>query len=114
VPPVSFDVETVIGAVALAAACRFIDSLRAGAVDAGAVDAREGFLTDRLVSGLSAIDVVRTLRLWPGSGGRGRIGVAGRQPGGPALALRRLGGVHRPACGEAPDEFFQRVEIGGA
>jgi hypothetical protein len=35
----------VIGAVALAAACRFIDSL-----PAGAVEAHEGFLTDRLVS----------------------------------------------------------------
>jgi selenocysteine lyase/cysteine desulfurase len=60
----------VVGAVALAAACRFIDSL-----PAGAVDAREGFLTDRLVAGLSAIDGVRTLRLWPASGDRGRIGV---------------------------------------
>ena len=46
-----------IGAVALAAACRFIDSL-----PAGAVEAHEGFLTDRLVSGLAAIDGVRTLR----------------------------------------------------
>jgi selenocysteine lyase/cysteine desulfurase len=60
----------VIGAVALAAACRFIDSL-----PAGAVDAHEGFLADRLVCGLSAIDGLRTLRLWPDSGDRGRIGV---------------------------------------
>jgi selenocysteine lyase/cysteine desulfurase len=60
----------VIGAVALAAACRFVDSL-----PAGAVEAHEGFLTERLVSGLAAIDGVRTLRLWPGSGGPGRIGV---------------------------------------
>ncbi len=50
----------VLGAVALAAACRFIDSL-----PAGAVEAHEGFLTDRLVSGLAAIDGVRPLRLWP-------------------------------------------------
>ena len=40
----------VIGAVALAAACRFIDSL-----PAGAVEAREGFLTDRLVDALGAL-----------------------------------------------------------
>jgi selenocysteine lyase/cysteine desulfurase len=101
----------VIGAVAVAAACRFIDSL-----PAGAVDAREGFLTDRLVAGLSAIDGVRTLRLWPASAPRPAraAALAGRRPGGPALALRRLGGVPWPACGEAPDEFFQRVEIGGA
>ena len=60
----------VVGAVALAAACRFIDSL-----PAGAAEAHEGFLTDRLVSGLAAIDGVRTLRLWPGSDGPERIGV---------------------------------------
>jgi selenocysteine lyase/cysteine desulfurase len=60
----------VIGAVALAAACRFIDSL-----PAGAVEAHEGFLTDRLVSGLAAIDGVRTLRVWPEPGDQGRIGV---------------------------------------
>jgi selenocysteine lyase/cysteine desulfurase len=60
----------VVGAVALAAACRFIDSL-----PAGAAEAHEEFLTDRLVSGLAAIDAVRTLRLWPGSDGPERIGV---------------------------------------
>jgi selenocysteine lyase/cysteine desulfurase len=60
----------VIGAVALAAACRFIDSL-----PAGAVRAHEEFLTGRLVSGLAAIDGVRMLQLWPGSGDEGRIGV---------------------------------------
>jgi len=60
----------VIGAVALAAACRFIDSL-----PAGAVAAHEGILTGRLVSGLAAIDGVRILRLWPEAGDQGRIGV---------------------------------------
>jgi selenocysteine lyase/cysteine desulfurase len=60
----------VIGTVALAAACRFIDSL-----PAGAVRAHEEYLTGRLVSGLAAIDGVRTLQLWPGSGDEGRIGV---------------------------------------
>ncbi|MGH3206516.1 MAG: aminotransferase class V-fold PLP-dependent enzyme [Trebonia sp.] len=60
----------VIGAVALAAACRFIDSL-----PAGAVEAHEGFLARRLVSGLAAIDGVRLLRLWPDLGDQGRIGV---------------------------------------
>jgi selenocysteine lyase/cysteine desulfurase len=43
----------VIGAVALAAACRFVDSL-----PAGALEAHEGFLTRRLVSGL-ALDSLR-------------------------------------------------------
>ena len=63
----------VVGAVALAAACRFVDSL-----PAGAAEAHEGFLTDRLVSGLAAIDGVHTLRLWPGEGDRigpDRVGV---------------------------------------
>ena len=60
----------VIGAVALAAACRFIDSL-----PAGAAEAHELFLTDRLVSRLTEIDGVRVLRLWPGSAGQGQIGV---------------------------------------
>jgi selenocysteine lyase/cysteine desulfurase len=62
----------VIGAVALAAACRFVDSL-----PAGAVEAHEGFLVDRLVTGLASVDGVRTLRLWPGGADRtdpGRIG----------------------------------------
>jgi selenocysteine lyase/cysteine desulfurase len=57
----------VVGAVALAAACRFIDSL-----PAGAVRAHEEFLTDRLLTGLAAVDGVRALRLWPGAD---RIGV---------------------------------------
>jgi selenocysteine lyase/cysteine desulfurase len=63
----------VIGAVALAAACRFVDSL-----PAGAVEAHEGFLVDRLVTGLASVDGVRTLRLWPGGPDRtgpDRIGV---------------------------------------
>jgi len=60
----------VLGAVALAAACRFIDSL-----PAGAVEAHEGFLVDRLAAGLAALDGIRTLRLWPGPDGADRIGV---------------------------------------
>jgi len=60
----------VVGAVALAAACRFVDSL-----PAGAVEEHERFLTDRLVRGLAAVDGVRTLRLWAGSGSPDRIGV---------------------------------------
>jgi selenocysteine lyase/cysteine desulfurase len=39
------------------------------------VEAHEGFLTDRLLSGLAAIDGVRTLRVWPEPGDQGRIGV---------------------------------------
>jgi selenocysteine lyase/cysteine desulfurase len=57
----------VLGAVALAAACRFVDSL-----PAGAVEAHEGFLVDRLAAGLASLDGIRTLRLWPGAD---RIGV---------------------------------------
>jgi selenocysteine lyase/cysteine desulfurase len=59
----------VIGAVALAAACRFIDSL-----PAGAAEAHERSLTGRLLDGLSAIDGACILRLWPGCGVE-RIGV---------------------------------------
>jgi selenocysteine lyase/cysteine desulfurase len=55
----------VVGAVALAAACRLVDSL-----PAGALQAHEGFLAGRLLAGLAAIDGVRTLRLWPGEGDR--------------------------------------------
>jgi selenocysteine lyase/cysteine desulfurase len=58
----------VVGAVALAAACRFIDSL-----PAGAVEAHEEALTSRLLSGLGTVDGVRVLRLWPGD--VARIGV---------------------------------------
>jgi selenocysteine lyase/cysteine desulfurase len=59
----------VLGAVALAAACRFIDSL-----PAGAVEAHEAFLADRLAAGLASLDGVRPLRLWPGAAGADRIG----------------------------------------
>jgi selenocysteine lyase/cysteine desulfurase len=58
----------VVGAVALAAACRFVHSL-----PAGAVQGHEGFLTGRLLDGLASVDGVRTLRLWPGDADR--IGV---------------------------------------
>ena len=50
----------VVGAVALAAACRHVASL-----PAGAVAAHEGALLRRLSGGLEGIDGVRTLRLWP-------------------------------------------------
>jgi selenocysteine lyase/cysteine desulfurase len=59
----------VLGAVALAAACRFVDSL-----PAGAVEAHERSLADRLAAGLASLDGVRTLRLWPGPEGADRIG----------------------------------------
>ena len=58
----------VVGAVALAAACQFVDSL-----PAGVVQAHEGFLVDRLLRGLASVDGVHTLRLWPG--GADRVGV---------------------------------------
>jgi selenocysteine lyase/cysteine desulfurase len=50
----------VIGAVALAAACRAV-----AALGPEAVRAHEGALVRRLTEGLTAIDGVRTLRLWP-------------------------------------------------
>lgn len=50
----------VIGAVALAEACRFIERL-----PAGAVAAHEDALLSRLSAGLSSVDGVRVLRLWP-------------------------------------------------
>ncbi len=58
----------VIGAVALAAACRAV-----AALGPEAVRAHEGALVRRLTEGLAAIDGVRTLRLW---GDSDRIGVA--------------------------------------
>jgi selenocysteine lyase/cysteine desulfurase len=50
----------VVGAVALAAACRFIAEL-----PYGALVAHEAALLDRLTDGLEAIVGVRLLRLWP-------------------------------------------------
>jgi selenocysteine lyase/cysteine desulfurase len=56
----------VIGAVALAAACRTV-----AALGADAVRAHEGALVRRLTGGLAAIDGVRTFRLWPSTPGDG-------------------------------------------
>jgi len=61
----------VIGAVALAAACRAV-----AALGPDAVSAHERALTSRLIEGLAAIDGVRTFRLWPGGDDPDRIGVA--------------------------------------
>jgi selenocysteine lyase/cysteine desulfurase len=58
----------VVGAVALAAACRSI-----AALPDGAVDVHEKALLHRLTDGLESIDGVRVLRLWPA--GSDRIGV---------------------------------------
>lgn len=58
----------VVGAVALATACRCIADL-----PAGALAAHEGALLERLTAGLEGIDGVRILRLWPGEAER--IGV---------------------------------------
>jgi selenocysteine lyase/cysteine desulfurase len=65
----------VIGAVALAAACRTV-----AALGPDAVSAHERALLGRLTEGLAAIDGVRTFRLWPSASGAGgddldRIGV---------------------------------------
>jgi selenocysteine lyase/cysteine desulfurase len=53
----------VIGAVALAAACRTV-----AALGPDAVSAHESALVGRLTAGLAAIDGVRTFRLWPADG----------------------------------------------
>lgn len=60
----------VVGAAALAAACRYIDAL-----PAGALEAHEDYLLGRLLSGLAGIEGVRTLRLWADTGAEDRIGV---------------------------------------
>lgn len=59
----------VVGAVALATACRRIAEL-----PAGAVTAHEEALLRRLTAGLARVEGLRTLRLWPGEAER--IGVA--------------------------------------
>ncbi|MCL2585636.1 MAG: aminotransferase class V-fold PLP-dependent enzyme [Streptosporangiales bacterium] len=59
----------VVGAVALAAACRHIERL-----PAGAVTAHETALLRRLDAGLRSVDGVRVLRIWPGDDAE-RIGV---------------------------------------
>jgi selenocysteine lyase/cysteine desulfurase len=58
----------VVGAVALAAACRSI-----AALPVGAVNAHEDALLEHLTAGLRALDSVRILSLWPGEADR--IGV---------------------------------------
>jgi len=58
----------VVGAIALAAACRCLADL-----PAGAVAAHENALLDRLTGGLERIGGIRILRLWPGEAER--IGV---------------------------------------
>jgi selenocysteine lyase/cysteine desulfurase len=58
----------VVGAIALAAACRFIACL-----PDGTVAAHEEALLDRLSTGLDAVGGIRVLRLWPGEAER--IGV---------------------------------------
>jgi selenocysteine lyase/cysteine desulfurase len=55
----------VAGALALAAACRFI-----GALPAGAAAAHEEFLTGRLLAGLAGVGGVRPLALWPAEADR--------------------------------------------
>jgi selenocysteine lyase/cysteine desulfurase len=77
----------VIGAVALAAACRTV-----AALGADAVSAHERALVGRLTDGLAAIDGVRALRLWPAAAGgepaeTDRIGVVTFTVGGYPAAL---------------------------
>jgi selenocysteine lyase/cysteine desulfurase len=55
----------VVGAVALATACRYMADL-----PAGAMAAHEGALLELLTAGLESVDGVRILRLWPGEAER--------------------------------------------
>jgi selenocysteine lyase/cysteine desulfurase len=60
----------VVGAVALAAACRTV-----GALPGGALATHEVALFDRLTRGLEGIDGVQTVQLWPSCEAGDRIGV---------------------------------------
>jgi selenocysteine lyase/cysteine desulfurase len=81
----------VVGAAALAAACRAI-----GALPAGALAAHEGALVERLEAGLTRIPGVEVLRIWPDAPDRvGVVGftVAGRDPGRVAAYLSAEHGI---------------------
>jgi selenocysteine lyase/cysteine desulfurase len=81
----------VLGAVALAAACEALDAL-----PAGALEAHERGLRERLVAGLQRLPGVRVLRIWPDSGEpTGVVGftVAGADPGLVAAYLSAEHGV---------------------
>jgi selenocysteine lyase/cysteine desulfurase len=81
----------VLGAAALAAACRTL-----AALPAGALEAHEAALADRLVAGLETLPGVRVLRVWEDSTERvGVIGftVAGHDPGRVAAYLSAEHGI---------------------
>jgi len=81
----------VLGAAALAAACRAIDAL-----PEGALQAHEAALADRLIEGLRDIPGVRLLQVWDDSTDRvGVIGftVAGHDPGRVAAYLSAEHGI---------------------
>jgi selenocysteine lyase/cysteine desulfurase len=81
----------VLGAAALAQACRSLSAL-----PEGAIEAHEGALVDRLTEGLAGLGGVEVLRIWPDSGDRvGVVGftVAGHDPGRVAACLSAEHGV---------------------
>jgi selenocysteine lyase/cysteine desulfurase len=81
----------VLGAAALAQACRTLAGLATGALEQ-----HEGHLVDRLVTGLSGLPGVEVLRIWPDSTDRvGVVGftVAGRDPGRVAAYLSAEHGI---------------------
>src|SRR3954454_20189966 len=81
----------VLGAVALAAACKALDEL-----PHGALEAHERALRTRLVEGLSALPGVRVLRIWDDSGeptGVVSFTVAGADPGLVAAVLSAEHGI---------------------
>ena len=81
----------VLGAAALAQACRSL-----AALPDGALQAHEAALVARLVAGLSALPGVDLLRIWPDSTDRvGVVGftVAGRDPGRVAAYLSAEHGI---------------------
>jgi selenocysteine lyase/cysteine desulfurase len=81
----------VLGAVALAAACKALDEL-----PEGALEAHERALRTRLVEGLSALPGVRVLRIWADSGeptGVVSFTVAAADPGLVAAVLSAEHGI---------------------
>ena len=81
----------VLGAAALAQACRSL-----AALPDGALQGHETALVDRLVAGLTALPGVELLRIWPDSTARvGVVGftVAGRDPGRVAAYLSAEHGI---------------------
>jgi len=86
----------VVGAVALAAACRAV-----AALGPDAIAAHETALVRRLTRGLAGIDGVRTLRLWPSDAASGDVASGDPACGDPGCAGLACGD---PGCGDLADD----------